>query len=81
MNTTDKLIELLKQRHEAGLNKYGVTVDRTDLTPEQWAQHAIEELLDGAEYLMRLKDEIAKLKKENEAMQCKVAIYDGFANL
>lgn len=62
MTTTDHLIALLRERHDAGLKKYGVTVDRTDLTPEQWAQHAIEEMLDGAAYLMRLKDDIARLQ-------------------
>lgn len=62
MSTTDRLIALLRERHDAGFNKYGVTVDRTDLTPEQWAQHAIEEMLDGAAYLMRLKDQIAGLQ-------------------
>jgi len=62
MTTTDRLIALLRERHDAGLKNYGVTVDRKDLTPEQWAQHAIEEMLDGAAYLMRLKDDIARLQ-------------------
>lgn len=63
--TTDRLIDLIRQRHDAGLAKYGTTVDRKDLTPEQWAQHAIEEMLDGAAYLMRLKDEIGKANPQN----------------
>lgn len=57
-STTETLVAMLRERHERGLQKYGVTVDRTDLTPEQWAQHAIEELLDCAAYLIRLKDTI-----------------------
>jgi hypothetical protein len=53
--TTGQLIAMLRQRDAAGLAKYGTTLDRTDLTPEQWMQHAIEELLDAAGYLQALK--------------------------
>lgn len=61
-STTERLVAMLRQRHDAGLKKYGVTVDRTDLKPDEWIQHAIEELLDGAAYLMRLRDEMAVTK-------------------
>ena len=64
MTTTDKLCAMLRKRHNAGLKKYGVTVDRKDLTTEEWAQHAIEEMLDGAAYLMRLKDELKRKRKK-----------------
>jgi hypothetical protein len=76
MTTTDRLKAMLDERHEAGLAKYKVTVDRDDLTPTQWAQHAIEEMLDGANYLVRLKDtvnemalRIAYLEVENEDLK------------
>jgi polyhydroxyalkanoate synthesis regulator phasin len=76
MTTTDRLVAMLRERHERGLAKYKVTVDRDDLTPGQWAQHAIEELLDGAAYLMRLKDEmdsiarrVLELERENEDLK------------
>lgn len=62
MSTTDRIKSLLDERHAAGLAKYGVTVDRDDLTPEQWCQHAIEEGLDGVAYLMRLKDTLGHLR-------------------
>lgn len=58
-STTERLVGLLRNRHARGLAKYGTTLDRGDLTPEQWAQHAIEEALDLAGYLMRLKDGFA----------------------
>jgi hypothetical protein len=51
---TEAVREKLKQRAERGLIKYGVTVDRDDLTELQWMQHAQEELLDGAVYLEKL---------------------------
>lgn len=55
-STTERLVGLIRDRHALGLSKYGTTLDRGDLTPEQWAQHAIEEAVDLAGYLMRLKD-------------------------
>jgi hypothetical protein len=58
-STTERLVGLLRDRHARGLAKYGTTLDREDLTPQQWAQHAIEEALDLAGYLMRLKDGFA----------------------
>ena len=76
MTTTDRLVAMLRERHERGLAKYRTTVDRTDLTPTEWAQHAIEEMMDGAAYLMRLKDtikemarRIEELEKENRDLQ------------
>lgn len=62
MSTTEELCSMLRERHERGLAKYGVTVDRTDLTAEQWLQHSIEEKMDDLQYMMRLRDEIAKLR-------------------
>ncbi|RZZ81436.1 hypothetical protein [Pseudoxanthomonas winnipegensis] len=53
--TTKTLIQMLIQRDQAGRAKYGTTLDRTDLTHEQWLQHLIEELLDGAGYALRAK--------------------------
>ena len=50
--TTQKLIDLLIQRDQMGRAKYGTTLDRTDLTLDQWLQHQVEELLDGAGYAL-----------------------------
>jgi polyhydroxyalkanoate synthesis regulator phasin len=71
MTTTDRLVAMLRERHAAGLAKYRTTVDRTDLTPTQWAQHAIEEMLDGANYLMRLKDTIEEMARRIEELEAK----------
>lgn len=52
---------LLADRAARGLQKYGVTTERTDLTREQWLQHALEEALDLAVYLQRcIVDERAR---------------------
>lgn len=43
--------ELLLQRSQVGLEKYGVTTMRTDLDLRAWLVHALEETLDKAVYL------------------------------
>ena len=45
------VIQKIKTRSEAGLKKYGVTLERTDLTLLNWLQHAQEEAMDLANYL------------------------------
>ena len=42
------------QRAEAGLNKYGTTMERSDLTKLEWLTHAQEEAMDLVVYLERL---------------------------
>jgi hypothetical protein len=53
-----KIAQLLTARSETGIRKYGTTLDRTDLEVKQWIDHAIEESLDHALYLMKLKDSL-----------------------
>ena len=45
------VITKLKTRSEAGLYKYGVTLERDDLTPVDWLNHAQQEAMDLANYL------------------------------
>lgn len=51
------VIAELKVREQRGLNKYGTTMDRKDLTTKQWLQHAYEEALDLSLYLKKLIEE------------------------
>jgi hypothetical protein len=53
-----RIAQLLKNRSETGIRKYGTTLDRTDLEVKQWIDHAIEEALDLALYLERIKSEL-----------------------
>ena len=53
-----RIASLLRSRSETGIRKYGTTLDRTDIEVKQWIDHAIEESLDHALYLMKLKDEL-----------------------
>ena len=43
--------EMLLSRSVVGLNKYGVTTERDDLSKLDWLRHAQEEALDLAIYL------------------------------
>ena len=55
-----EVINRYKDRANLGLNKYGTTLDRDDLSTEQWLDHAIEEALDLSLYLTKLKQTIKK---------------------
>ena len=56
------VIRKFQERSDVGQKKYGVTLDRTDLGPLDWIQHAQEELMDGILYLERLKKEMGSMK-------------------
>ena len=47
------IIDDLLYREEKGRMEYGTTMDRKDLTEQEWLQHAYEEALDLALYLKR----------------------------
>ena len=49
---------MLRDRSSEGIKKYGTTLDRNDLNKKEWIQHAIEEALDLALYLTKLKKEL-----------------------
>jgi len=68
-STVDRACKLIQGRANVGQVKYGVSIDRDDLTASDWAQHALEEMLDGAQYLIRLKDEMEALQKENAELK------------
>ena len=50
----DSVCADIQTRAEIGHSKYGVTMERTDLTESQWLQHAYEEALDLAVYLKKI---------------------------
>jgi hypothetical protein len=61
------IIAKFKQRSETGIAKYGTTLDRNDLSPEQWLNHLEEELMDAILYCHKLKTELNKIKNEKES--------------
>ena len=58
----EAVINQFKERSKVGINKYGVTLDRTDLSTLQWMIHFREELMDGLLYLERVIQDTEKLK-------------------
>ena len=52
------------ERSATGLKKYGTTLDREDLTLDQWINHLLEELMDATLYLERIKKDIALVEIE-----------------
>ena len=60
---TDPIVEAVRAklllRSQFGLQKYGVGLDRQDLSRLQWLRHLQEELMDACGYLERLiRDEV-----------------------
>lgn len=47
----DAVCEKIQKRAKFGLEKYGVSLEREDLTELQWLIHAQEEAMDLANYL------------------------------
>ena len=57
MSNIEKIvIDKINKRAEIGLKKYGITMERTDLTKQQWLNHLQEELLDAVIYIEKLKE-------------------------
>jgi hypothetical protein len=54
----ESVIEQFKQRSEVGIKKYGVTLDRDDLTMLEWLKHLQEELMDATLYIEKLKSKL-----------------------
>ena len=49
------VIEQFKTRSEFGEKKYGVNMDRDDLSFKEWVTHMKEELMDAILYLEKLE--------------------------
>ena len=60
-NAVAKRIEMRAQK---GLEKYGVTCERSDLDLHQWLTHLQEELMDAAVYIERTKYELWREKED-----------------
>ncbi len=54
----ENVIKDLRWRAEKGLQKYGVTTERNDLSVIEWLQHLQEELMDATVYIEKLKTQI-----------------------
>ena len=57
----DSIKEKYQSRSETGIKKYNTTLDRDDLTEEEWLIHLQEELMDATLYIEKL---ITLIKKK-----------------
>lgn len=57
-----EIAQLMRTRADKGKQTYGTTMDRDDLTTEEWLDHGVEEALDLAIYLTKIKKELEQLK-------------------
>jgi hypothetical protein len=62
MEKKDKYVHQVVQKYEErsriGIEKYGTTLERNDLSPVEWLNHLQEELMDATLYIQKLKDEL-----------------------
>lgn len=72
---TCSLVDQLIKRDAFGQRKYGTSLDRTDLTIDQWLQHGVEEALDMAGYMTAVMREVGKLRTQLEESQAAAREY------
>jgi len=60
----DKVCAKIQARAEVGKKKYGVTMERGDLSIEEWLTHLQEELMDASVYVERLMTLLEPLNEE-----------------
>jgi len=51
----DEVCNTIQERAKVGKAKYGVTMEREDLSHDEWLEHLQNELLDAAVYIQRLR--------------------------
>lgn len=78
----DRVVEAVREdllrRSQVGVRKYGVTLDRNDLSLKDWLQHAYEECLDQANYL---KKAILELENKRSSHELDLDLIDKYGGL
>jgi hypothetical protein len=57
----ESVVELFEERSAAGYRKYGTTLERDDLSLDQWLNHLMEELMDATLYISKIREELNKI--------------------
>ena len=57
-SVVEAVVSKIRHRSAVGIKKYNTTMDRKDLSTEQWITHLQEELMDAIIYLEKLKSMI-----------------------
>jgi hypothetical protein len=59
-SVVESVIEDYKVRSEKGFEKYGTTLERTDIDILGWLKHLREELMDATLYIKKLENELGE---------------------
>lgn len=51
----ERVVSLFRSRSQRGIEKYGTTLDKNELSNREWLQHLQEELMDAALYVEKIK--------------------------
>ena len=51
----ERVVSLFRSRSQRGIQKYGITLDKNELSNREWLQHLQEELMDAALYVEKIK--------------------------
>lgn len=51
----ERVVSLFRSRSQRGIDKYGITLDKNELSNREWLQHLQEELMDAALYVEKIK--------------------------
>ena len=54
-NIVERVVSLFRSRSQRGIEKYGTTLDKNELSNREWLQHLQEELMDAALYVEKIK--------------------------
>jgi hypothetical protein len=68
------IVKQFKQRSDFGFKKYGTNLDRKDLPPSDWIQHAQEEHMDAILYLEKLKQVISDMEFKMQYLENRIQI-------
>ena len=83
MNIKDPIVEQVKesfdQRSQTGIEKYGKTLGKQELTFTQWMQHLQEELMDATLYIEKIKNDLNGVVITRESWEkADKIIHEGF---
>ena len=63
------VVRKIRMRAAVGKSKYGVTMERNDLSFKEWIQHLQEELMDAVVYIEKLLGEGEKGQRDGRSLQ------------
>ena len=59
-----KVMAKFYERSQVGINKYGTTLDRDELSLTDWLNHLQEELMDATCYIEKLKQDVKFIEQK-----------------